>query len=107
MLENSEHSGTEGGIGMHVPPTGDNTRKNIDSQQVEVKNMVVDTNPEKGSGDVEDVQPSVRDTSIETSYESAKTHSSVDPTVAEILAEMSKSKIGGVSGSRKKKRLRK
>ncbi|GAA0171617.1 hypothetical protein LIER_25605 [Lithospermum erythrorhizon] len=71
----------------------------------EVENIVEEVNPERVTENIEGVQPSVNDTSIETSYKSAKTHSYVDPIVAEILAEMSKVKIGGVSGSRKKKRL--
>ncbi|GAA0172218.1 hypothetical protein LIER_26083 [Lithospermum erythrorhizon] len=49
----------------------------------------------------------MKDTSIEINYKFSQTHSSVDATIAKILVEMSKAKIGGVSESRKKKRLRK
>ncbi|GAA0156368.1 hypothetical protein LIER_13882 [Lithospermum erythrorhizon] len=130
-----EHSATDEGMGMHVPPTVDDSGKNVvsglistervastktqislirvnqegrnlDSQYVEVVN-IVEVNPERVIENVESVQPNVKDTSVKTSNKSTKTQSSVDPIVVEILAEMSKSMIGGVSGSRKKKRLRK
>ncbi|GAA0177707.1 hypothetical protein LIER_42149 [Lithospermum erythrorhizon] len=38
------------------------------------------------SGNVEGVQPSVKDTFVEVNYKSARTHSSTEPTVAEVLA---------------------
>ncbi|GAA0159725.1 hypothetical protein LIER_16435 [Lithospermum erythrorhizon] len=63
--------------------------------------------PEKVSENVEGVNPSVNDTSNETSYKSAKTHSSMDPTVPKILAGMKGTKAGGVKRGRIKRNLRK
>ncbi|GAA0164084.1 hypothetical protein LIER_19803 [Lithospermum erythrorhizon] len=63
--------------------------------------------PEKVSGDDKGVNPSVKETSDETIYKSAKTHSSVDPTVAEILVGMKWVKSSAVRGGRIKRRLRK
>ncbi|GAA0169708.1 hypothetical protein LIER_24128 [Lithospermum erythrorhizon] len=81
-----EHSGTNKGMCMHVPPTGDNVGKNpiLGSTSAE-KVALGDVNHERGSKNVEGVQPDVKDTLVETSFKSAKTHSSGDPTVAEIL----------------------
>ncbi|GAA0166654.1 hypothetical protein LIER_40231 [Lithospermum erythrorhizon] len=44
------------------------------------------------------VNPSVKDILDETSYKSAKTHSSMDPTVAEILARLKGTKPSAVRG---------
>ncbi|GAA0151608.1 hypothetical protein LIER_10295 [Lithospermum erythrorhizon] len=84
-----EHGGTNEGMGMHVPPIGDNSSKNpipglnsaervasietlisptvgnqegknVDSQRIEVENVVGDVNPERGFENVEGVQPMSR-----------------------------------------------
>ncbi|GAA0153761.1 hypothetical protein LIER_11923 [Lithospermum erythrorhizon] len=54
--------------------------KNVDGDKVFVPEIVAGSN--------EGINPSVKDTTDETSYKSSKTHSSVDPIMAEILAGM-------------------
>ncbi|GAA0153866.1 hypothetical protein LIER_37756 [Lithospermum erythrorhizon] len=61
-----------------------------DTQLPDVENVYgeeVDAT-KKVSREGDGVNPSVKDTSDETSYKSAKTHSSIDPTVVEIMAGM-------------------
>ncbi|GAA0170836.1 hypothetical protein LIER_25015 [Lithospermum erythrorhizon] len=61
---------------------GNQEGRNVHSQHVEVENILEEANLERVTENVEGVEPSVKDTSVETSYKSAKTHSSIDPTVA-------------------------
>ncbi|GAA0142849.1 hypothetical protein LIER_35645 [Lithospermum erythrorhizon] len=75
------------------------------SRGMEVENVVDEKSAElkRVSREVE----GVKDTSAETSYKSAKTHSSVDPMVAEILVGMRDTGGVGKKGGRFKRRLRK
>ncbi|GAA0176026.1 hypothetical protein LIER_29093 [Lithospermum erythrorhizon] len=95
--------GAEGS--MHVPPIVADTNKIVSRINID---MVDDANhpgekdvggnkvfvPEKVSGNNEFINPSVKDTMDKTSNESAKIHSFVDPTVAEILGGMKEVKVG-------------
>ncbi|GAA0161819.1 hypothetical protein LIER_18050 [Lithospermum erythrorhizon] len=79
-----------------ISPIGENQEgRNVDSQHIRVEEIVADVNPGKGSEFVENVQPNVKDTSFETSFKYAKSHSSVNPTVAEILDGLKKNAKGG------------
>ncbi|GAA0164446.1 hypothetical protein LIER_39785 [Lithospermum erythrorhizon] len=73
-----------------IDPTGsDKEGVNVDSQPLIGENVVgekKDGESGKVSRDGEAVIPNVKDTSGETSYKSARTHSSTEPTVAEVLA---------------------
>ncbi|GAA0144492.1 hypothetical protein LIER_24732 [Lithospermum erythrorhizon] len=108
----AEESATDGGMGMHVPPstetlisrTGGNKEDvNVDPQKVEVENVVGEEKHDdlkKMSGDVEGIKPNVKNTSVETSYKFAKTHSSAEPTVAEILVGLKNVRVVAARGGR-------
>ncbi|GAA0151672.1 hypothetical protein LIER_37330 [Lithospermum erythrorhizon] len=66
---------------MHVPPTSDDSGKNPNPGSIFAERVASTETLISPAG--EGVQPSVKDTSVETSYKSAKTHSSADPTVDE------------------------
>ncbi|GAA0179374.1 hypothetical protein LIER_29963 [Lithospermum erythrorhizon] len=62
----------------------------VDDQHVGVENASGEkvSVPEKVARGVEGINPGVKNTSDETNYKSAKTHSSVDPIVVDILADI-------------------
>ncbi|GAA0146499.1 hypothetical protein LIER_06433 [Lithospermum erythrorhizon] len=129
-----EHSGTSGGMNMHVPPTesntgknpnsatdfvestetlinptgGDNEGVNIDSPPLEGENVEGD---KKGCdfgkmvGDGEGITPSVKDTSGEMRYKLARTHSSIEPTMVEVLAGLRNARL--VAEKIEKKKIKK
>ncbi|GAA0185345.1 hypothetical protein LIER_32633 [Lithospermum erythrorhizon] len=78
-----------------VPTKKPEDGRKVGSQLVRVEKTVEDVNPEKGSKFAENVQPSVKDTSVETSFKSAKSQSSVNPTMAKILDGLKKNAKGG------------
>ncbi|GAA0174884.1 hypothetical protein LIER_28175 [Lithospermum erythrorhizon] len=89
------------------PTGGDKEGVHVDSQPLEAENEVGEKKDgESGriSGEVEVVRPSVKDTSCETSYKSARTHSSIEPTVAEVLAGLKKTRVVTKKEVRLKKR---
>ncbi|GAA0166604.1 hypothetical protein LIER_21724 [Lithospermum erythrorhizon] len=129
-----KHSDVGGKGNTQVPPSVDNTRKGStdtliksvedgDKADIPISRVDIDVSlncpdkdnvgddkedvPEKISEDVEGVNPSVKDTSDDTSYKSVKTHSFVHPTMAELLASMKATKLGNVRGGRIKRSLRK
>ncbi|GAA0165517.1 hypothetical protein LIER_20902 [Lithospermum erythrorhizon] len=125
--QNPDVCAIDEGMGMHVPPTGNNSGKNpipnsisttrvasteilispieknqegrnLDSQHVVVDNIVEEVDPERVTKNVEGVQPGVKDTSIETRFKFAKTHSSIDPTDRASAATLEKKRAALSAG---------
>ncbi|GAA0151660.1 hypothetical protein LIER_10336 [Lithospermum erythrorhizon] len=92
------------------PTRGDKEGVYVDFESLEAENEV----GEKEDGEFgrmsregEAVIPSIKDTSCETRYKSARTHSFIEPTISEVLAGLKKTGVMTEKGVRLKRRLRK